>query len=82
MSEARRKSAKKLRLVDLIFRALHSQGMEPLMGQRVVADPERGLGTAVDLVCARGDTLVLVEIKTGYSGNRTLPAKHPTNSPC
>jgi hypothetical protein len=75
MSEARRKSAKKLRLVDLIFRALRREGMDPVMGQRVVADPGRGLGTAVDLVCSKGDALVLVELKTGYSGNRTLAAK-------
>jgi hypothetical protein len=75
MSEARRRAAKKLRLVDLIFRALHAQGMEPIMGQRVVCDSGRGLGTAVDLVCSRGDALILVELKTGYSGNRTLSAK-------
>jgi hypothetical protein len=76
MSEARRRSAKKLRLVDLIFRALHAQGLEPLMGQRVVCDSSRGLGTAVDLVCSRGNSLVLIELKTGYSGDRNLPAKH------
>jgi hypothetical protein len=75
MSEARRRASKKLRLVDLIFRALHTQGLQPVMGQRVVCDSSRGLGTAVDLVCSRGDALVLLELKTGYSGNRTLPAK-------
>jgi hypothetical protein len=80
MSEARRRSAKKLRLVDLIFRALNSQGMVPVMGQRVVADPERGLATAVDLVCSRRGALVLVELKTGYSGNRTLAAKQDGRS--
>jgi hypothetical protein len=48
--------------------------MEPILGQRVVCDAARGLGTAVDLLCSRGDALILVELKTGYSGNRTLAA--------
>ena len=75
MSEARRRASKKLRLVDMIFLALHRQGMTPVMGQRVVCDEGRGLGTGVDLICSRGNALVLIEVKTGYSGNRTLAAQ-------
>jgi hypothetical protein len=75
MSETRRRAARKLKLVDLIFRALHAHGIAPIMGQRVVCDQARGLGTAVDLVGCRGDALVLIELKCGYSGNRTLAAK-------
>lgn len=75
MSEAKRSGAKKLRLVDLIFRALKAQNYEPLMGQRVVCDEAKGLGTAVDLVCTKGEALVLVELKCGYSGDRNISAQ-------
>lgn len=75
LSDARRRSSKKFHLVDMIFLALRTQGMEQLMGQRVVCDVSRGLGTAVDLVCSKEDALILVEVKTGYAGDRTASAQ-------
>lgn len=75
LSEARRRDARKLKLVDLVFRALHAHGIAPVMGQRVVCDQPRGLATAVDVVGSRGDALVLIELKCGYSGDRCLSAK-------
>ena len=78
MGSAKRQRAKKLKLVDMVFRALEAHGLCPVMGQRVVCDAKRGLGTAIDLVCTRGDSLVLVELKTGYSGDRTIAATKGT----
>ena len=54
-------------------------------GQRVVVDSKHGVGTACDVVCyrPRDNALVVVELKTGYSGNRTLAAtKKNSTAPC
>ena len=74
-SEALRKRSKMLKLTRLAFNALAFHRLVPVDAQRVVIDPERGIGTAIDLVCMRGDhELVLVELKTGFGGDRTLSA--------
>jgi hypothetical protein len=74
-SEAMRKRSRMLKLTRLTFNALAYHGLVPVDAQRVVIDPERGLGTAADVVCMRGNAeLVLVELKTGFGGDRTRDA--------
>ena len=46
--------------------ALSMHAMRPVLSQAVVADERLRIGTAVDVVCTRGDSLVLVEVKCGY----------------
>ena len=74
-SEALRKRSRMLKLTRLTFNALAYHGLVPVDAQRVVIDRERGIGTAVDVVCMRGEhQLVLVELKTGFGGDRTRDA--------
>ena len=72
----KRESSSKYKLTKLAFSALEAAGLEPIIGQRVVVDSKLGVGTACDVVCYRpkDNAIVVVELKTGYSGNRTLPA--------
>jgi len=87
---AKRNSASKYKMTRLAFGALEAAGLEPLHGQRVVLNRQHGIATACDVVCYRktDNSLVVVELKTGYSGNRTIPAvtnRHQTcymASPC
>lgn len=70
-----RKHSRMLKLTRLFFGALTYHGLTPVGSQRVVIDRERGIGTAVDVVCMRGKhELVLVELKTGFGGDRTRSA--------
>ena len=74
-SVAARKTSNMLKLTRLTFNALAYHGLVPVDAQRVVIDGSRGIGTAVDVVCTRGDhELVLVELKTGFGGDRTKSA--------
>tara|TARA_B100001057_G_scaffold461069_3_gene512741 strand:- start:1035 stop:1772 length:738 start_codon:yes stop_codon:yes gene_type:complete len=74
-SEALRKRSRMLKLTRLTFNALAYHGLVPVDAQRVVIDAERGIGTAIDVVCMRGQAeLVLVELKTGFGGDRTRDA--------
>ena len=67
-----RKHSKMLKLTRLCFNALEYHGLVPVGSQRVVIDRRRGIGTAADVVCTRGNhQLVLVELKTGFGGDRT-----------
>ena len=67
-----RKHSKMLKLTRLFFNALSYHGLTPVGSQRVVIDARRRLGTAADVVCTRGShELVLVELKTGFGGDRT-----------
>lgn len=50
--------------------ALSMHAMKPVLCQVVVADERLRIGTAVDVVCVRGDSLILVELKCGYDGVR------------
>ena len=70
-----RKTAKQLKLTSLFFAALAHHRLEPIDAQRVVMDRKRGLATAVDVVCLHDDQLVLVELKTGYDGDRSAAAQ-------
>ena len=65
------------------FSALEKAGLEPICGQRGVCDEVLGLATACDMVCYRqaDRSLVVVELKTGYHGNRSLAARH-NGKPC
>lgn len=73
-----RLDSRMLKLTRLTFVALQHHGLTPIESQRVVIDRRRNLGTAIDVVCQRGDSeLVLVELKSGYRGDRTAPAQRP-----
>ena len=58
-------------LTKLVFGALKHHGLKPVVAQRVVVDERSGFATAADLVAVDGEDLVLVELKTGYPGDRT-----------
>lgn len=75
-SDAARKTAAKFKFTGLAFAALHKAGLEPLVGQRVVLSTTLGIATAVDVLCfdKRALSIVVVELKCGFSGNRVLPA--------
>ena len=63
-----------MRMTRMVFSALEQHGLEPVLAQRVVLDERRGIATAADVVCQRGDQLILVELKVGYAGCKTAPA--------
>tara|TARA_B110000444_G_scaffold167983_1_gene156886 strand:+ start:898 stop:1665 length:768 start_codon:yes stop_codon:yes gene_type:complete len=76
-SAAARKGATMLKLTRHCFAALDHHGLKPVEAQRVVLDAQRGVATAVDVLCQRADDeLVLVELKCGYRGNRASPVRH------
>lgn len=80
-SEKARLESKMLKLTRMTFLALAHHGLKPIESQRVVLDRRRTLGTAIDVVCQRGETeLVLVELKSGYRGDRTAAATMPGRS--
>ena len=66
-----------LTLTRLVFSALDEKKLQPVVGQRAVCSQLHRVGTAVDLVCYKQDTssLVLVELKCGYSGCKTAAAR-------
>ena len=73
-----RNSSRKLQLTRITFDALAFHRLEPIEAQRVVLDERRRLATAIDIVCVnqeRGDELVLCELKSGFQGDRALPAR-------
>ena len=77
LSSSKREGRRMLHLTRLIFSFLETRGWDAIMGQRGVCIEARRLGTAVDLVCysATERALVLVELKCGYAGDRTAPAR-------
>lgn len=78
-SASARRGARKLQLTNHVFDALAYHKLEPIDAQRVVLDERRGLATAVDIVCknkVHDDELVLVELKTGYRGDRSAPVRN------
>ncbi len=63
-----------LKFTRLAFAALRYHDLVPVGSQRVVMHERKRLGTAVDVVCMRGDDeLVLVELKCGFVGDRSTP---------
>ena len=75
MSASARQSASMMRMTKMTFVALEHHKLVPVDAQRVVVDAKRRLGTAIDIVCQRGnDELVLVELKAGYAGSRVAAA--------
>ena len=75
LSEKHRANATQLKLTRLTFAALRYHNLTPGTAQRVVLDDVLNLGTAIDVVCLRGHELVLVELKTGFVGQRSDPAR-------
>lgn len=89
MGKQARQNASKYKFTSLAFAALEQAGLEPLMGQRVVISKQLGIATACDVVCYSKDrnALVVVELKTGFAGDRTRAAVHQRKtqkmkSPC
>ena len=83
-SASARRGARKLQLTNHVFDALAYHKLEPIEAQRVVLDERRGLATAVDIVCknkVHDDELVLVELKTGYRGDRSAPVRNVAGVP-
>ena len=76
VSEAKRQSSRMLVLSRHFFAYLASRNLTPICGQRGVCSAARRVGTAVDVVAfdAAKMSLVLLELKCGYSGDRTAPA--------
>ena len=68
------RKAKLLRMSRFVFSALDQHGIDPISAQRVVLDASKRLATAADIVGLRGNDLVLVELKTGCSGDKLQPA--------
>ena len=75
-SNALRNNASKFKLSRIAFGALEVAGIEPICGQRVVVDKRRTIATACDIIGFRksDNSIVVVELKCGFSGTRTLPA--------
>ena len=75
-SVSARNNAFKFKLSRIAFLALEVAGFEPVCGQRVVVDARRRIGTACDIICYQRseNALVVVELKCGFGGVRTLPA--------
>ena len=78
LSGKARMQAQKYKYTSLAFAALENAGFEPLLGQRVVLSAQRGLATAADMVCYCKDrnSLVVLELKCGFVGDRTRAAVH------
>lgn len=73
-----RNASRKLLLTKVTFDALAYHGLHPIEAQRVVLDVNRRLATAIDVVCVnaeRSDELWLIELKTGFRGDRSSPAR-------
>ena len=69
------KTSKMLRLTKSVFSAFDYFGLKPVLSQRVVISERAHIGTAADAICLRGEKeLVVVELKTGYGGNKSAPA--------
>ena len=84
-----RNNASKFKLSKMAFSALEKAGIQPVCGQRVVLNAEKRIATAADIVGYResDNSVVVVELKCGFSGTRTLPALHKSKpqtlqSPC
>jgi hypothetical protein len=75
-SKQKRAASNKFKLTRMLFGILDQAGIEPLCGQRVVIDEGKRLGTAADVVGYRSSDrkIVLIELKSGYNGDRTAPA--------
>ena len=76
VSPEKRYSSKMLNLTRMVFAALSTRGLEPIMGQRAVCSQLHRVGTAADVVCHNSQTnsVVIVELKCGHSGARTAAA--------
>lgn len=75
-SDAARKAASKYKYTAIAFSALAKAGLTPLLGQRVALSRLHGVATAADMLCwhSASNSVVVVELKCGFSGNRTAPA--------
>lgn len=63
-----------LRLAKVAIASLRQYGLKPVVAQRVVTDEGLGVASAADIIAIQDDTMVLIELKCGFSGDRTRPA--------
>lgn len=84
-----REKASKFKFTTLAFSALEKAGLDPVVGQRVALSRQHGVATAADMICyhASSNSLVVLELKCGFSGNRLMPATvkgkpQKMNAPC
>lgn len=84
VSAGKRFDSRMLVLSRLVFSALSHKGLEPVMGQRAVCSQLHRVGTAADVVCYKPDThtLVIVELKCGFSGCKTAAARDSKGECC
>ena len=63
-------------LTRVVFAALAEHGLQPVLAQRATCCTRARLGTAADLVCYNASTKAccVVELKCGFSGDRTATA--------
>ena len=65
------------RLTTMTLAALTKLKLRPIMAQRGLACKMRSVATAADVFALdESNKLVVLEIKCGYSGDRTAPARH------
>lgn len=70
-------------LTNVALATLHERRWEPVCAQRGVCDEKRRVGTALDILCYERKTnrLLVVELKTGFSGDKKLAAQK-AGKPC
>jgi len=89
LGQPARAKASKFKFTTLTFSALEKAGLQPVVGQRVALSRQHGIATAADIICyhALSNSIVVVELKCGFSGNRVIPAtlkgkRQKMNVPC
>jgi hypothetical protein len=78
-------SQKKLyNLTKLVFAALKEKGLEPIVAQRVVLSQNKRVATAADFICYNPaeNSIVIVELKTGYDHGRQAAAETSSGRQC
>ena len=79
LSERERGRSRMLKLTRMVFTALEHHGFVPFEAQRFVCDAQQKLGTAIDVLAMRRNRLVVLELKCGFHGSKTVPAKRSGN---
>jgi hypothetical protein len=71
-------SAARFKMVSMLLAFLKTRKLTPVIAQQIVRFRSTRLATAIDLVChdeVEPHVLWLCELKTGYAGDRDLPAR-------
>ena len=72
------------KLTQLVLASLKAYFLTPIASQRAVCNKDAFVGTAIDILCYRDDieSLVVVELKCGCSGNRKDAANLRDGTKC